>query len=240
MDDVDYIVNGALRSLVDYFFDYSQADLDAVLRKCEWALNINPNHARAHEIKGLAEFESGRTDQALEDLTRAINLERKDEYYNNRGDVYRQLGRFDEAIEDFTAAIEIDPDSPLGHFNLALTYNQSGEFIEAYRNLMKAQVTHSLDGRITALEDPAINFQLGDAYLGQGIIESAIEHYETAARILDQRGVTGIKDTGEINTAIILQNRLDALGMDIGINYEDMAINNNLLPQKKIEALKRD
>ena len=50
-----------------------------------------------------------RYDEALADLTRAIELDPEKAWYvASRGRTYRLMERYDEALADFTRAIELD------------------------------------------------------------------------------------------------------------------------------------
>jgi tetratricopeptide (TPR) repeat protein len=58
-----------------------------------------------------------RTEDALGDFTKAIELEPDNAvYYHNRGFCLRNLDRYDAAIADYTRAIELD-DSDANFFN---------------------------------------------------------------------------------------------------------------------------
>ena len=196
MVDVGNIVSDAWNGLVNYFLGYPQNDLDVVVQQCSWALSINPRYGMAYSTRGIANFELGKTDQALDDLANARDIEGSANTYNNLGDVYRKLGRFEEAIHHLSIAIELEPDSPIGYINRAVAYNQSGNFFAAYSDLTKAQKLHSMDPGSMGLEDPLIHFQLGDTYLGMEAIDLALEHYEIAKRILEQRGLTALREWG--------------------------------------------
>lgn len=70
--------------------------------------------------RGLARYQMGRKEEAIEDYDEAIreNPKRK-EYYNDRGYVLMELGRTDDAKKDFRQALEIDPHYKLAVDNLA-------------------------------------------------------------------------------------------------------------------------
>jgi Flp pilus assembly protein TadD len=51
---------------------------------------------------GLDEFQKGEFDQAITDLTKAIELDSKNaEAYNSRGFPYAAKGKYDQAITDY-------------------------------------------------------------------------------------------------------------------------------------------
>ncbi|MDZ4837073.1 MAG: tetratricopeptide repeat protein [Candidatus Melainabacteria bacterium] len=70
--------------------------------------------------RGLARYQMGRKDEAVEDYDEAIKIEpQRKEYFNDRGYVLMELGRSDDAKKDFRKALEIDPHYKLAVDNLA-------------------------------------------------------------------------------------------------------------------------
>ncbi|MFJ8563111.1 tetratricopeptide repeat protein, partial [Streptomyces microflavus] len=60
--------------------------------------------------RGQAHRQAGRYDQAITDLTAALELDPTDAWaLAARGQAHRQAGRYDQAITDLTAALELDP-----------------------------------------------------------------------------------------------------------------------------------
>lgn len=70
--------------------------------------------------RGLARYQMGRKEEAIEDYDEAIREDpKRKEYYNDRGYVLMELGRTDDAKKDFRQALEIDPHYKLAVDNLA-------------------------------------------------------------------------------------------------------------------------
>lgn len=70
--------------------------------------------------RGLARYQMGHKDEAIEDYNEAIREEpKRKEYYNDRGYVLMELGRIEDAKKDFRQALEIDPHYKLAVDNLA-------------------------------------------------------------------------------------------------------------------------
>lgn len=74
------------------------------------AVRCNPSRTPALVLRGLAYSEMERYEEALADLSRAIELDPNDaDSFAERGMTYRAMGRCDEALADFTHVIELDP-----------------------------------------------------------------------------------------------------------------------------------
>jgi tetratricopeptide (TPR) repeat protein len=68
----------------------------------------------------------GRFDEALTDLSRAIELDPNDaDYLAHRGKTYRLMGRYDEALTDFNHAIELTPSHDWAIRSRSLIYESS-------------------------------------------------------------------------------------------------------------------
>ena len=68
------------------------------------------SYANAYTNRGNAYDKKGDFDHAIEDHTKAIDLDPNNAYaYFNRGNVYDKKGDHDRAIADYTQAIELKP-----------------------------------------------------------------------------------------------------------------------------------
>ena len=91
-----------------------------------------------HNLRGNAYLAMGRIDEALSDLTRAIELDPDNSsVIANRGETYRSIGRHDEALSDLTRAIELDPDNSSVIANRGETYRSIGRHDEALSDLTR-------------------------------------------------------------------------------------------------------
>ena len=78
------------------------------------AIELDPELVEAYSNRSAAYGGLGRWDEALDDATRAVELEPTDVTvlagaHLNRGASYGALGRWDEALDDATKAIELEP-----------------------------------------------------------------------------------------------------------------------------------
>jgi tetratricopeptide (TPR) repeat protein len=80
--------------------------------------------AVAYSNRGIAYHELNRTEEAITDYTRAIELNPRwaDAYYN-RGNAYGEKHLYDRAITDYTVAIALAPDVPT-YDNRGWTYEK--------------------------------------------------------------------------------------------------------------------
>ncbi|MCH8003879.1 MAG: tetratricopeptide repeat protein [Nanoarchaeota archaeon] len=89
----------------------------------------------AYTNRASALSELGMFDEALEDLTSAINLRPGNiDAYLVRGGIFNKSGKLRDAIADFEKAIKINPDNPVSYTHIGDTRNLLGESDEAVRN----------------------------------------------------------------------------------------------------------
>lgn len=93
-----------------------------------------PKDAQGFNARGNRYSRNGAYEQALQDYTKAIELDPGfAEAYYNRGVSHYELGRYAEAIADFTRAIELNPqdDNAYGRRSLAYLFNDQLELAQA-------------------------------------------------------------------------------------------------------------
>ena len=93
-----------------------------------------PQDAQGFNARGNRYSRNSAYEQALEDYTRAVELDPGfTEAYYNRGVSYYELGRYAEAIADLTHAIELNPldDSAYGRRSLAYLFSDALELAQA-------------------------------------------------------------------------------------------------------------
>ncbi|MCA8938577.1 MAG: tetratricopeptide repeat protein, partial [Planctomycetes bacterium] len=75
--------------------------------------------------RGLARKESGDWDGAMDDYTRAIELDPKYVVaFNNRGNVWWEMGELEKAIADYSKAVVLNPKHVSSLTNRALAYSE--------------------------------------------------------------------------------------------------------------------
>ena len=89
--------------------------------------------------RGSAYFDLGEKEKAIEDFTRAVQIDPKLAMaYSNRGSAYFDLGQKEKAIRDFTQAIQIDPKYANAYFNRGTAYSELGEKEKAVEDYTQA------------------------------------------------------------------------------------------------------
>ncbi len=108
------------------------------------ALAIDPKLARGYNLRGTAVRATGNTQRAVEEFTRALEIQPTSDTYYQRGATYQILADHRHAVEDFTQAIDFDPDKPQTYFARAESERALGETVEAEKDHLHGRI---LDGR---------------------------------------------------------------------------------------------
>ena len=96
--------------------------------------------ATTHNNHGVAYRDEGEYDRAIEDFTKAIELNPNYAIaYNNRGRVYSDKGEIDRAIEDYNTAIELKPELAEAYYNRGEAWLHLGEWDKAKSDLTVAR-----------------------------------------------------------------------------------------------------
>lgn len=141
------------------------------------ALSLQPQHARALHLLGLAEYELGRIEQAERKIRQSISLDAQvPEFYLNLGVILQNSGRFHEAVNAYHAALNLSPQSWLSLLNLGCCLSELNHLEAASRALRQALSI--------APQNAEIHRQLGRVLLksDQGLAE-AIVAFTHAAQI---------------------------------------------------------
>jgi len=135
-----------------------------------------PECYMAYNNRGLANYDKGLINKAMNDYTKAIEL--KPDYaapYNNRGVVYNDQRMFDKAITDYRQAIELAPNYADAYYNRANTLASQGLFFIAITDYTKA---------IELNPDNAMSYNnRGAIYNDEGLYDKAIDDYTKAIEL---------------------------------------------------------
>ena len=113
-------------------------------------LASEPNHADSIHLLGVAAFQAGHPDRALDLIIRAIKLQPcTSVYHSNMAAVLRALGRRDEAIASYREALLHKPDNLDAHNQLAILLGECGDAAgeEAHYQLALRYAPDHVDAR---------------------------------------------------------------------------------------------
>jgi tetratricopeptide (TPR) repeat protein len=184
----------------------------------EDVIRNSPMKARGYNGLGLAYFNRGRYDRAIEAFAKAIALHPSyGVAFNNIGNALYRNGLYDRAIEAQTEAIALEPDNAIFRDNRGLSYLAIGAYDRALDDFSRAI---ALD-----LSYAKSYHNLGFVYHSKGLYRQAVEEY-TRAIALDpgnavfrsNRG-SAYAANGEYERAIEDQTTAIALNSDFAAAY---------------------
>jgi cytochrome c-type biogenesis protein CcmH/NrfG len=128
--------------------------LDDAERIYRQVLAVDPAHADALHLLGMAAFQTGRLDLAVEMIQRAIAAHpNAASYHSNLGNVLQAQDKLQEAVASYKKALALRPGIPETHLNLGNVLRELGDVdgaLSAYRraielkpDLADAQVAES-------------------------------------------------------------------------------------------------
>ncbi len=121
--------------------------------------------------QGRREFENKRYNYAIEDFTRAIDIESGDqETYNLRGKAYTHLGNFEKALEDYDEAIRLNPDYAESYLNRGTVYYHQKNY----------EVAHIDYDKAISLDEDCV-----EAYYQRGLTRINLNQYKEAIEDFD-------------------------------------------------------
>lgn len=116
----------------------------AALQLLDEARQRDPDNPELLYLTGLARYRSGREEDALEPLVRAIDLDGRvsfGEPYLIAGDALTALSRHEEAIDAYERYVDHNTSSIQGWTKLAMAHRRHGEREEAKKALSEAHTT---------------------------------------------------------------------------------------------------
>ncbi len=142
-DDYDDLTFGlTLEALADDWDNCKSADPDLNFSGCTAIIDAGTdstkNIAMAHYNLGLAYSAKGKSDRAIKEYDKSIELYPKyADAYNNRGNLYGDMGKYDRAIADFNKAIVLAPKDAKAYYNRAVAFGKKGNLDRAIADLSK-------------------------------------------------------------------------------------------------------
>jgi tetratricopeptide (TPR) repeat protein len=154
--------------------------------------------AKEYIKRGNDFYNKGDYDNAIDEYTKAINLDRKNALvYFKRGYTYAKKGDYDNAITDYTITIKLEPKHIYTNYNLGIAYYKNGDYDNAIKWYTKAIKIGELLAELLA----EVYNNRGNAYVHKGDYDKAITDY-TQAIELDKKFAVAIQNK------ILLENFL--------------------------------
>ena len=123
--------------------DYDARAYTAAISKLRRVIELDPNMMRAYNNLGLCFDALGQFDEAIQNFTRAIELNRSEERPSpwpplNLAVSLISRNRLDEAVARLNEALTYNPKFPQAHYELGLVLEKEGKFKEAIAPLQHA------------------------------------------------------------------------------------------------------
>ncbi|HMI01220.1 MAG TPA: tetratricopeptide repeat protein [Pedobacter sp.] len=150
-------------------------DIKRALQNYNDFILLAPNHADAYTKRAYVHLINGNSDLAIADLTQAIRINPKAEYYHTRGSYYRNIGEYKLAVPDLSEAIRLEPQNDNFYFSRALSYLETNEHSLAIKDMSEAIRLKSNVGYYYTI--------LGRVYNNKGEYELAIYNFTQALRL---------------------------------------------------------
>jgi len=154
-----------------------QAKTEQGIYHIKKALQLKPDYAEAHNNLGGHLLAQGKIDEALGHFNAALETNPEmAETHNNIGIILIHKGRTNEAVFHFQEAVRIDPGFELAEDNLrralAIQQNKMDTETERIQTALKSNP-----------DDPQLNYELGNLYLGKGELNNAIGRFQKALAV---------------------------------------------------------
>ena len=113
------------------FRHHSEGRLAEAERLYRQILAIQPGNANVLHALGLVAHQTGRNEEAIAWIGRAIAVEPNAAEYSHLGEAYRAMGRLDDAVASYRQALALQPDYSEAHNNLGNVLRDRGALNEA-------------------------------------------------------------------------------------------------------------
>lgn len=124
-----------------------------------------PNFSDVFYWKSLINIKKEDYSSALDNVNRAINIEEKDYYFNERAGIYRKQKNFNKSLSDYKICLKINNESSLYYNNIASLYKSIG--------ILDSSI-YFYNKSITLDEKNKLSFNnRGEVFLEKGDIDNA-------------------------------------------------------------------
>jgi TolB-like protein/DNA-binding winged helix-turn-helix (wHTH) protein/thioredoxin-like negative regulator of GroEL len=124
---------GKVRMVLDWDWTGAEAEF-------KQAIELNPSYAAAHTWYAHYLVAVGRSDEGVAEAKRSLELDPFPQFTRDFAEWACYLARhYDLAIQLSRKSVELTPESPWAHFDLAQTYEHTGQSDEAIQEYLKAE-----------------------------------------------------------------------------------------------------
>lgn len=103
--------------------EYNDAILDV-----KKSILLNLNNAQAYCEKGTIYAINKKFFEALSSFNKAIEIEKRSEFFLNRGALYQLMENNNMAVEDYNEAIKLNPKNDITYFNVGIIYREMEKY----------------------------------------------------------------------------------------------------------------
>ena len=142
----------------------------------EHALRVTSNNALAYTNLGHALLEEGRTEEAVDHLSKALTVQpRYVKAHINLGIALAGQGRLDEAVDHLSQALALDPDNVDAHYNMGVAMIKKGN--------LEVAAAHFSEVLRLKPDDADAHFSLGAILMTEGKLADAAAEFEQVLRL---------------------------------------------------------
>lgn len=187
----DDYVKKASNVMAKIHFSYGQSkfkakNYDEALIDSDNAILEDPTYLNGHRLK-IKILKAQGNDSTLIEATKnvqALDVKISDRnsivgitvtYFYNKGVTAKQSSNYDEALESIQICLDLKNDNTDAHFLLTSIYNSKEDWANAILAANEGLKYESI------VNQPRFNYELGQAYFGQGNNDAACEAYSKAA-----------------------------------------------------------
>ncbi len=141
-------------------------------------ISLRPNSAIDYNNRGLMHLRNNQLTEAIEDLTRALEINPKlDSAYNNRANCHAAQGNLEAAISDYDVALDLNPANIRVWINQGITFREMGNYDLAISNFDIALIISQ------SLQERAYG-ERGRVYHLRGDWNCAVADYKKALELM--------------------------------------------------------
>ena len=134
-----------------------------------------PNFSDVFYWKSLINIKNEDYNSALDNINKAINIEEKDYFFNERAGIYRKQKNFNKSLSDYKICIKINNESSLYYNNIASIYKKIG--------ILDSSI-YFYNKSITLDKQNKLSFNnRGEVFLENGDIDNAIKDFKKSLEI---------------------------------------------------------